>query len=163
MLTCGCGRWMHTEGIEERMDGHEPAWFVRFACCGCHWKVGTEAPVAEAVSLVDRLMWTDEARHVLDRMPPYVAPLVRQEAEDYARSKGQRVVSFTLLAQAQNGGAVAWDPEAERRLDNVPGPVRAMAKVELERTALERGQATVTVALMEEVKAKYFGMAAQKT
>jgi hypothetical protein len=108
-------------------------------------------------------MWTDEARHVLDRMPPYVAPLVRQKAEDYARSKEQRVISFTVLAQAQNGGTVAWDLEAERRLDNVPGPVRAMAKVELERTALERGQSVVTVALMEEVKAKYFGMAAQKT
>jgi hypothetical protein len=36
-----------------------------------------------------------------------------------------------------------------------------MAKVELERTALERGQPRVTVALMEEVKAKYFGMAAK--
>jgi proto-chlorophyllide reductase subunit len=161
MLTCGCGRWMHTEGVEERMESPPPTWFVRFECCGCHGKVGTEAPVEEAVKLVDRLMWTDEARHALDRMPPYVAPLVRQAAEDYARAKGQRVISFALLAQAQNGGAVAWDVEAERRLDNVPGPVRAMAKVELERTALERGQATVTVALMEEVKAKYFGMAAK--
>jgi hypothetical protein len=122
-----------------------------------------EAPPEEAAKLVDRLMWTDEARHVLDRMPPYVAPLVRQEAEDYARSKGQRVISFALLTQARGGGTVTWDLEAERRLDNVPGPVRAMAKVELERTALERGQARVTVALMEEVKAKYFGMAAQKT
>jgi hypothetical protein len=46
-------------------------------------------------------------------------------------------------------------------LDNVPAPVRAMARVELERTAAERGQARITVALMEEVKAKYFGMAAQ--
>jgi hypothetical protein len=163
MLTCGCGRWMHTEGIEERMDVRAPAWFVRFECCGCHWKVGTEAPVEDAAKLVDRLMWTDEARHVLDRMPPYVAPLVRQEAENYARSKEQRVITFTLLAQARSGGTVLWDPDAERRLDNVPGPVRAMAKVELERTALERGHSKVTVALMEEVKAKYFGMAAQKT
>ena len=162
MLTCGCGRWMHTEGIEERMDAPAPAWFVRFECCGCHWKVGTEAQAEEAARLVDRLMWTDEARHVLDRLPPYVAPLVHQEAEDYARSKDRRVITFTLLAQARNGGAVAWEPEAERRLDRVPGPVRAMAKVELERTALERGQSTVTVALMEEVKAKYFGMAASK-
>ncbi len=162
MLTCGCGRWMHTEGVEERMEHRPPTWLVRFECCGCQSLFGMEAPADEAAKLVDRLMWTDEARHVLDRMPPYVAPLVRQEAEDYARSKGQRVISFTLLAQARNGGTVAWDPEAERRLDNVPGPVRAMAKVELERTALERGQARVTVALMEEVKAKYFGMAEQK-
>jgi len=162
MLTCGCGRWMHTEGIEERMDGSAPAWFVRFECCGCHWKVGAESPVDEAAKLVDRLMWTDEARHVLDRMPPYVALLVRHDVKEFARLKDQRVVTFSLLAQARNGGTVAWDPDAEQRLDNVPGPVRAMAKVELERTALERGQARVTVALMEEVKAKYFGMAAQK-
>ena len=163
MLTCGCGRWMHTEGVEERMGSRPPTWFVRFECCGCHWKVGMEVPVEETTALVDRLMWTDEARHVLDRMPPYAAPLVRHDVEEYARSKGQRVITFTVLAQARNGGSVAWDPEAERRLDNVPGPVRAMAKVELERTALERGEARVTVALMEEVKAKYFGMAAQKT
>ena len=163
MLTCGCGRWMHTEGVEERMDGSAPAWFVRFECCGCHWKVGTEAPADEATKLVDRLMWTDDARHVLDRMPPYVAPLTRQQAEEYVRGKGQKVITFTLLAQARNGGTVAWDPDAERRLDNVPGPVRAMAKVELERTALERGHTRVTIALMEEVKAKYFGMAAQKS
>ena len=163
MLTCGCGRWMHTEGMEERMESRPPTWFVRFECCGCHWKVGMEVPVEETTALVDRLMWTDEARHVLDRMPPYAAPLVRHDVEEYARSKGQRVITFTLLVQARNGGTVAWDPEAERRLDNVPGPVRAMAKVELERTALERGEARVTVALMEEVKAKYFGMAASKT
>lgn len=161
MLTCGCGRWMHTAGIEERMDGSVPTWFVRFECCGCHHLFGTEAPPDEAVRLVDRLMWTDEARHVLDRLPPYVAPLVRQEAEDYARSTERRVITFALFSQARNGGSVAWDPEAERRLDNVPGPVRAMARVELERTALERGQARVTVALMEEVKARYFGMAAK--
>jgi hypothetical protein len=163
MLICGCGRWMHTEGVEERMDGSVPVWFVRFECCGCHWKVGTEASVDEAAGLVDRLMWTDEARHVLDRMPPYAAPLVCRDAEEYARSNGQRVITLTLLAQARNGGAVAWDPEAERRLGKVPGPVRAMAKVELERTALERGQSKVTVALMEEVKVRYFGMAASKT
>ncbi|MFM8541306.1 MAG: PCP reductase family protein [Nitrospira sp.] len=157
MLTCGCGRWMHTQGVEERSSG----WFVRFECCGCHWMVGTDAPAVEAEQLVDRLLWTDEARHVLDRMPPYVAPVVRQEAEDYARSKRQRVITFTVLAQARNGGTVDWEPEAEQRLERVPGPVRAMAKQELERTALERGQSKVAVALMEEVKAKYFGMAAK--
>jgi hypothetical protein len=162
MLTCGCGRWMHTQGVEERANGSEPTWFVRFECCGCHWAVGTDAPAGKAEQLVDRLMWTDEARHVLDRMPPYVAPLIRQQAEEHARSKQQRVITFTRLAQARNGGTVEWDPEAERRLDNVPGPVRAMAKIELERTALERGQARVTVTLMEDVKARYFGMAASK-
>jgi hypothetical protein len=153
---------MHTAGVEERLERRPPTWLVRFECCGCHSLFGMEAPAEEAAKLVDRLMWTDEARHVLDRMPPYVAPLVRHDVEEYARSKGQHVIAFAVLAQARHGGAVAWDPEAERRLDNIPGPVRAMAKVELERTALERGEARVTVALMEEVKARYFGMAALK-
>jgi hypothetical protein len=34
-----------------------------------------------------------------------------------------------------------------------------MAKIELERTALDRGMPEVTVTLMEEVKTRYFGMA----
>jgi hypothetical protein len=152
---------MHTEGVEERLDRRPATWLVRFECCGCHRLFGLEMPAEEAPTWVDRFMWTDEARHELDRLPPYMAPLVRRDVEDYARSKEQKVITFAVLTQAWNGGAVAWDPEAERRLENVPGPVRAMAKVELERTALERGQARVTVALMEEVKAKYFGMAAK--
>jgi len=155
---------MHTEGVDERVDeiGAE-TWLVRTECHGCGLRVGLETSSDQAMALVDRLMWTDEARHVLDRMPPYVAPLLRHEVEDYARSTGNRVITFALLAQARHGGAVVWEPEAERRLENIPAPVRAMARVELERTAVEKGQSEVTVSLMEEVKAKYFGMAAQKS
>jgi len=36
-----------------------------------------------------------------------------------------------------------------------------MAKIELERTAAERGDGRITVALMEEIKAKYFGLGAK--
>jgi hypothetical protein len=36
-----------------------------------------------------------------------------------------------------------------------------MARIELERTAADRGAARITVALMEEVKARYFGMGAK--
>ena len=159
MLVCGCGRWMHTEGVEElgeRAGG--PRWLVRSECRGCGLQVGAEAPSSEARHLVDRVMWTDEAHHVLDRMPPYVQPLVRQEVEGYARSRDERVITFELQFRARQGGLVAWEPEAERRLDNVPAPVRAMARLELERTAIENGCARVTVALMEQVKARYFGM-----
>ena len=162
MLMCNCGRWMHTQGVEERADTPTPVWFVRFECGQCHRRAGIETPVTEAGDLVDRLMWTDEARHVLERMPPYVEPMVRREVEDYAGSKGQRVITFALLAQARNGGAVAWDPEAECRLENVPAPVRGLARTELERTALEKGLSVVTTALMEEVRARYFGLADRK-
>lgn len=163
MLVCGCGRWMHTEGVDERLDeSGAQIWLVRSECRGCGLRVGLDASPDQAVAQVDRLVWTDEARHVLDRMPPYVAPLLRHEVEDYARSKGNRVITFALLAQARHGGAIAWEPEAERRLENIPAPVRAMARVELEREAVEKGQSEVTVSLLEEVKAKYFGLSGVK-
>ncbi|MGH7166505.1 MAG: PCP reductase family protein [Nitrospiraceae bacterium] len=151
---------MHTEGVEEGLqDAGVETWLVRSECCGCGLSVGVEASPDQAVTLVDRLLWTDDAHSVLERMPPYVEPLVKQEVEAYARSAGMRVITYAFLSEARRGEPVAWDAEAEARLTNVPAPVRAMARLELERTAVERGQPRVTVALMEEVKARYFGLA----
>ena len=163
MLTCGCGRWMHTEGIEERtnIDGVSQ-WFIRSECRGCGLKVGIDVPEGQPNEFVDRLLWTDEALHRLDRMPPYVASLVRGEVEQEVRRHGQRVVTYDALLRPRTGERIEWDPEAERRLERVPAPVRAMARIELERTAADRSLSRVTVSLMEEVKAKYFGMGAQK-
>ena len=150
---------MHTAGLEERPhDGSEEVWFVRWECRGCGLLVGMEAPAVQAEPLVDRMIWTDEARHRLDRVPPYASPLVREQTESYARLMQWRAITYDRFTQAGTGEQVVWDAEAERRLANVPAPVRAMARVELERTAAERGEPCVTVALMEEVKARYFGM-----
>ncbi|MFO0772088.1 MAG: PCP reductase family protein [Nitrospiraceae bacterium] len=162
MLTCGCGNWMHTEGVEERVTGDAFTWFVRSECRPCGWVVGIDVPAGQAAPWVDRLLWSDEARHRLDRLPPYVAPLMREMVEQYARQHQHRVVTYELIEQAKTGDVVVWDPEAEQRLANVPAPVRAMARIELERTAVDRGSSRVTVAMMEEVKARYFGMAARK-
>ena len=82
--------------------------------------------------------------------------------ENFARATQQRVITYDVINQAQTGDVVPWDPDAERRLANVPAAVRAMARIELERTAVDRGVGRVTLALMEEVKARYFGMAAQR-
>lgn len=163
MLTCGCGRWMHTEGIEERMNADgAPQWFIRSECRGCGLTVGVDVPEGQADGLVDRLLWTDDALHRLDRMPPYVAVLVREDVEQDIRRQGQRVVTLDTLLRPRTGERLEWDVEAEGRLERVPAPVRAMARIELERTAADRGLSRVTVALMEEVKAKYFGMAASR-
>ena len=105
-----------------------------------------------------RTIWTDEAGHILERLPPYVAPLIRDEVEGYAQGKGARLITFALLTESKNRGTVFWSPEAERRLERVPAAVQSMARIELERTAIDRGMSEVTVALMEEVKARYFGM-----
>lgn len=163
MLTCGCGRWMHTEGIEERTDGDGALqWFVRSECRGCGLRVGVDVPAGHANGMVDRLIWTDDALHRVERMPPYLAPLFRDEVEQDVRARGERVISYDTLSRPRTGERIEWDPEAERRLDNVPPPVRAMARIELERTAAERGISRITVALMEEVKARYFGMGSKK-
>lgn len=154
---------MHTEGIEERAyDDGAGQWFIRSECRGCGLKVGIDVPAGQTHGLVDRVIWTDDALHRLDRLPPYVAPLFREEVERDVRARGERVVAYDTLFRPRTGERVVWEPEAERRLDNVPAPVRAMAKIELERTAAERGETRITVALMEEVKAKYFGMGASK-
>jgi hypothetical protein len=154
---------MHTEGIEERGGETGPLlWFIRSECRGCGLKVGVDVPEEQAHGLVDRLLWTDEALHRLDRMPPYVAGLVREEVEQDIRRRGERVVTYETLLRPRTGERIEWDPEAERRLDRVPAPVRAMARIELERTAADRGLSRITVSLMEEIKAKYFGMAASK-
>ena len=164
MLTCGCGRWMHTEGIEER--GGETGlllWFIRSECRGCGLKVGVDVREEQAHGLVDRLLWTDEALHRLERMPPYVTGLVREEVEQDIRRQGERVVTYETLLRPRTGERIEWDSEAKQRLDRVPAAVRAMARIELERTAADRGLSRITVSLMEEIKAKYFGMGASKT
>jgi hypothetical protein len=155
---------MHTEGIEERAsDDGAPQWFIRSECRECGLKVGIDVPAGQTQGLVDRVMWTDDALHRLERLPPYLAPLLRDEVEQDVQARGERVVAYDTLLRPRTEAQIVWEPEAERRLDNVPAPVRAMARVELERTAAERGETRITVALMEEVKARYFGMGARQT
>ena len=163
-LVCGCGNWMHTAGVDERWgERGDYEWVVRTECRRCRRHVGAVGRPEETAPLVDRLTWTDEARHALDRLPPYVQVLVKDEAEAFARKRNERVLTFSVLAQARNGGAVAWDPDAEARLERVPAAVRAMARQELERTALEKGEPRVTVGMMQEVKGRYFGMFASRS
>jgi hypothetical protein len=94
----------------------------------------------------------------LERLPPHVTPLVQAEVEQDVRARGLCVVTYDQMLCPSTGEQIEWEPEAERRLERVPAPVRSMARIELERTAADRGISRVTVALMEEVKAKYFGM-----
>src|SRR2546428_14167746 len=128
MLMCSCGRLMQTEGVDERLDESSPQpWLVRSECGECGLRVACVASPEEAAALVDRLIWTDDARHVLERMPPYLEPMVRREVEDYAGSKGQRVITFALLAQARNGGTGPWGPRAGRGGGGRGGPGRGGA------------------------------------
>ncbi len=155
-MQCGCQQSFRVEEVEE-LESDEV--FARFQCDGCGWTVGAEGPLKEIDPLVPLIIWSDEAHYHLSRLPPYLASLVRDEVETFAGDRQYRIVTYSRMVTAQNKGQVEWSPDAERRLANVPSGIRTMAKTELERTALDRGMPEVTVALMEEVKTRYFGMA----
>jgi len=156
IVQCGCHYPLQVAEIEELASD---SLFVKFHCKHCGFSVGVEGNAKELDPLVPCIMWTDEALYQIGRLPPYLAHLVRGEVETFANAQGQRILTFSRVGAARNKGIVEWSPDAARRLGNVPSGIRAMAKTELERTALDRGMSAVTVALMEEVKTRYFGMA----
>jgi hypothetical protein len=155
-MQCGCQQPLSVEGVEE-LESNEV--FARFSCQSCKWAVGAEGSLKDIDPLVFPITWSDEAQYHLSRLPPYLVPLVREESETFARDRHYQIMTFSRLVAARNKGMVEWSPDAERRLANVPSGIRSMAITELERTALDRGMPEVTVALMEEVKTRYFGMA----
>ncbi len=155
-MTCACGADFRRCAIEEWDE--RPA-LLRYVCRHCGFQLGVEADHREASCLLDAPTWTDEAQYQLDRLPPYAASLVQREVEAYAGQQRLTLISTGLMTEARQQGLVSWHPDAERRLSRIPAPVRAMARVELERTAQDREMPEVTVALMEEIKTRYFGMA----
>jgi len=159
-VRCACQQFFDLERIDE-LESDEV--LARFYCQGCGWAVGAEGPLKEIDPLVPSMTWSDEAQYYISRLPPYLAPLVIDEVEDFARNQRYQVLTYSRLLAGRNKGMVEWSPDAERRLANVPSGIRTMAKTELERTALDRGMREVTVALMEEVKTRYFGMGAGRS
>ena len=155
-MICSCGSAFICDRLKEWDDGQP---FIGYTCSNCGYEFGIEADAQDVSSLFENPVWTDEAQHCLERLPPYIEPMVRQEVESYAEQKRIMLISSRLINEARKQGAVAWHPDAEQRLSLLPGSVRAMTRVELERTALDRGMPEVTVALMEEIKTRYFGMA----
>ena len=151
---------MIVDTIEEVESGN--VWMV-LHCAACGFRLGAEGLPHEVDSLLTGIHWTDEAAYQLTRLPPYAEPLVRDEVVAFAKKHGQHVLTSSRMVTAQHKEWVAWNPEAEKRLARVPASVRAMAKIELERAAIDRRMAEVTVPLMEELKARYFGMSSSRT
>ena len=156
-MLCGCGEELEWKEVQELK---ESTCFGRCECSHCKSRFGIEGEGTEVGLLLNKIFWTDEAQYTLDRLPPYVRPYVQEDVEQYAQAKSVQLVTSSVISESKNHGTVAWSQEAEQRLERVPGPVRAMARIELERTAIDRGMSEVTVDLMEEVKARYFGMGA---
>lgn len=101
--------------------------------------------------------WTADAREKLDRLPAFVKPMVQSSVEGYARKQGFKTITLQVMDDSKNDSpnGIAWSPEAEQRLNNIPDFIRPMARKEIERVAKERGLATVTAQVMDETKDKF--------
>ena len=97
--------------------------------------------------------WTPDAKDKLERLPSFVKPMVQSSVEAYARKRGFKTINLQVMDDSKNDtNGVAWSPEAEKRLDNIPDFIRPMARREIERLAKERGATTITAEVMDEAK-----------
>jgi hypothetical protein len=107
-------------------------------------------------SVASEFTWTPDAKEKLERLPSFVKPMVQSSIEAYARKQGYTTITLQVMDDSKNdSNGVAWSPEAEKRLENIPDFIRPMARREIERLARERGATTVTAQVMDEAKEKF--------
>jgi len=100
--------------------------------------------------------WSPDAKEKLEKLPAFVQPMVKASVEAYARKQGYSTITLQIMDDSKNdSNGIAWTPDAEKRLDNIPDFIRPMARREVERIAKERGLATVTAQVMDEAKDKF--------
>jgi len=106
-----------------------------------------------------KMEWSREALERMEQVPSFVKPMLQTSVENYARANGITLITPAVMEASKNAPTgMAWAPEAEKRLENIPSFVRPMARKEIERIARDRGLTTVTAALMDEAKEKFMSM-----
>src|SRR6058998_3333588 len=98
---CCCGASLEAKTLEEESP---LSYHLRLGCTACANWVTASGRLEEITPLVERTLWSNEARHELDRLPPYIEPLVREEVESYAASCLCRVGLHFLTDQGLNVG-----------------------------------------------------------
>ena len=107
-------------------------------------------------SATSEFTWTPDAKDKLERLPSFVRPMVQSSVEAYARKHGYKTITLQVMDDSKHdSNGVAWTPEAEKRLENIPDFIRPMAKREIERLAKEQGASTITAQIMDEAKEKF--------
>ncbi|WP_454063636.1 PCP reductase family protein [Candidatus Nitrospira salsa] len=102
------------------------------------------------------LTWTADAQERLDKLPSFVAPMVRSSVETYARKNGFEKITLQVMDDSKNAtDGMEWSPEAKARLNNIPDFIQPMAKKEIERLAKEQGATSISAELMEAAKEKF--------
>ncbi len=107
-----------------------------------------------------KVKWSEEALQRMERIPDFVRPMVKSGVEMYATKKGYQVITPAVVEESKammggDMGELPWTPAAQQRLENIPAFIRPLARQEIERIARERGLATITDAVMDEMKDKF--------
>ena len=89
-----------------------------------------------------------------------VPPEPMEQTRSALESEGGKCPFANMLAEDQAAApnkrpdGVAWTPEAEARLERVPGFVRPMAKKAIEKYAEQKGVREISESLLEEAREK---------
>jgi Proto-chlorophyllide reductase 57 kD subunit len=111
----------------------------------------------DAGPVISEFAWSADAKEKLDRLPSFVKPMVQSSVEAFARKQGYKTITLQVMddSKSDSSNGIAWTPEAEKRLENIPDFIRPMARKEVERVAKERGLATITAQVMDDTKDKF--------
>ncbi|HSL06026.1 MAG TPA: PCP reductase family protein [Nitrospiraceae bacterium] len=111
----------------------------------------------DAGTVTSDFTWSPDAKEKLDRLPSFVKPMVQSSVEAFARKQGYKTITLQVMddSKGESSNGITWTPDAEKRLENIPDFIRPMARKEVERVAKERGMATITAQVMDDVKDKF--------
>lgn len=114
------------------------------------------------------IVWTEEARTRLEKIPPFMREGITRMIEIHASQAGIHLITAEFMAEMKKlagdrmGGAspvrpaletaVTWTKEAQARLEKAPFFVREGVRKLAERRARQRGMAEVTSELITELR-----------
>ena len=144
---------------------------LRLAPCNLLLSARSFQPPAEKIA--DATMaWTEEAERRMSRVPEFARRMARSAILKHAAQQGHTVVTSDVIdavlgrmpagkcpfagspiaaqADADTGAPpLAWEPSAQARLEQLPGPVRDHARLRIEKLARRMRRASVDDAVMD--------------
>jgi hypothetical protein len=137
-------------------SGEKPSSGCPFSAMVAEMGLTSGGKPASGSAATSEFIWSADAKEKLDRLPSFVKPMVQSSVEAFASKQGYKTITLQVMddSKSDSSNGIAWTPEAEKRLENIPDFIRPMARKEVERVAKERGLATITAQVMDETKDK---------
>jgi Proto-chlorophyllide reductase 57 kD subunit len=137
--------------------GEKPSSGCPFSAMVAEMGLTSSGKPDHAGAVTSEFAWSPDAKEKLDRLPSFVKPMVQSSVEAFARKQGYKTITLQVMddSKGESSNGITWTPDAEKRLENIPDFIRPMARKEVERVAKERGMATITAQVMDDVKEKF--------